>query len=386
MTEKYYRLFELAKDKNIDKAFKARQKLSNLFLKPKKEKNRNMPKILVDGDNKVQQADLLYLPHDGDHKYVLVVVDLGSRLTDAEPLKNKESAHIVEAFKKIYKRGVLKMPGMIQTDPGSEFKGETKKYFKENECFIRYGKPGRHRQQALAESRNKIIGDVLIKRMVSQELLTGEYSVEWVEDLPVVIKAMNEHYPNQKPKIDNNALPYCEKETCDILEPGTKVRVVLDEPRDIKGKKEHGKFRSADMRWENDITEIDLFILKPQQPPMYLTKKYPHVAYTRQQIQVVPENEENPPDSVLRGKASKGTLAEKVLKNFDKAEKKVRFKDLPEEVEEVPEVIPEEEEIETTRELIKKPKPKPKNIYAKKFEKPRRDDKKNDRDFWRKFK
>ena len=35
------------------------------------------------------QADTLYLPNDNQYKYALVVVDVGTRMIDAEPLKNR---------------------------------------------------------------------------------------------------------------------------------------------------------------------------------------------------------------------------------------------------------------------------------------------------------
>ena len=40
--------------------------------------------------NAIQQADLLYLSDDTGFKYPLVVIDLGSRLMDAEALKNRD--------------------------------------------------------------------------------------------------------------------------------------------------------------------------------------------------------------------------------------------------------------------------------------------------------
>lgn len=375
MSEKYYKLFELAKGDDINKKFKARQKIANLFKKPKKEKGKNMPRVLLEGDNQVQQADLLYLPHDGPYKYALVVVDVGSRFTDAEPLKNKKSEHIVEAFKKIYKRGVIKIPKIMQTDPGTEFKGKTKEFFEKHNCGMRYGKPGRHRQQSLAESRNQIIGNILIKRMTSQELITGEYSTEWIDDLPVVIEAMNEHYPEIKPKVNNDSLPICEANTCELLEPGTKVRVILDEPHDIKGKKEHGKFRSADMRWENDITKIERIILRPQQPPMYMTEKYPHVTYTRLQLQVVSDDEEDPPTSVLRNKK---VSKEKEEEENVEEEEKVEEEEEEKEVQEKPKKKPPRE-----KKPKKQPSKKQTNTYAKKFQKPKVVDKKKDREFWK---
>jgi len=48
-----------------------------------------------------QQADLLYLPEDNGHKYLLVAVDLGSRLMDAQELKNRDATTVKNAMIKI---------------------------------------------------------------------------------------------------------------------------------------------------------------------------------------------------------------------------------------------------------------------------------------------
>ncbi|EGG22990.1 hypothetical protein DFA_05120 [Cavenderia fasciculata] len=69
-----------------------------------------------------QEFRFVILPNDNGFKYALVVVDLASRLTDAEPLQNKTAKEVRDAFIKIYKRGILK-PNIIQMDPGTEFKG-----------------------------------------------------------------------------------------------------------------------------------------------------------------------------------------------------------------------------------------------------------------------
>ena len=94
---------------------------------------------------------------------------------------------------------------------------------------------------------------------------------------------------------------------------------MLDEPMSVLRKKLHGKFRTGDIRWDPEIRTIKKLILNPEQPPMYLVNG-PHgklgvsrCAYTRKQLQVVPKNENPPPDSVIRGKPKK-YIPEKILK------------------------------------------------------------------------
>ena len=70
-----------------------------------------------------------FLPHDKlphgrkVYKYALTVVDVASRYKAAEPLTSKESDEVSKAFQRIYKRGPLKWPQLLQVDPGREFMG-----------------------------------------------------------------------------------------------------------------------------------------------------------------------------------------------------------------------------------------------------------------------
>ena len=70
------------------------------------------------------QADLLYLPTDEKgYKYLLVVIDIGSGIMDARPLKVRDGNTVLKAFQDIYiKHKYLNQPKFIQTDNGSEFK------------------------------------------------------------------------------------------------------------------------------------------------------------------------------------------------------------------------------------------------------------------------
>ena len=69
-------------------------------------------------------ADLLYLPKTRQkYLYLLTMVDIWSNNVDFEPLKDKKSSSVLQAMKKIFKRGILPQPhASIRTDNGSEFK------------------------------------------------------------------------------------------------------------------------------------------------------------------------------------------------------------------------------------------------------------------------
>ena len=59
--------------------------------------------------NAVQQADLLYLPHDRvgrkTFKYAFTIVDVTSRYKESEPMNNKSAAEVAAALDSIYKQG-----------------------------------------------------------------------------------------------------------------------------------------------------------------------------------------------------------------------------------------------------------------------------------------
>ena len=296
--------------------------------------------------NIYQQADLLFLPNDKGYKYALTVVDVGSDMSDSEPLKTKEQDEIIKAFNTIYKREYINYPKVMQVDSGKEFGSKVKQYFLTKKIGYRVAQVGRHRQQAKVERWNQIIGTALMKRMSAQELLTEKTSRAWVQDLPLLIKALNrkkkEELGKELMKKPDNKLK-CEGDSCDILAIGTKVRVALEKPvqvaKNANDTKPVGKFRSGDIRWGRDIRTIKEVLLKPNSPPMYFVSKIEDpnetlpVAYTKNQLQVVREVETMPDRSIIREEivpAPRKTRAER------EAEKKIA-----ESREEVPE--PEEE-------------------------------------------
>ena len=141
---------ELAKIFGLNKRTKGDkpQILDRLLQKPFKDKGKNIPHFQPKDENITQQIDLLFLPDDNGYKYALMVADIGGkRKLDAEPLKKKDSASVLTALKAIYSRDILKVPAIVEMDPGSEFKGEVEKWFKSEKVAIRVGKTGRHRQQ-----------------------------------------------------------------------------------------------------------------------------------------------------------------------------------------------------------------------------------------------
>jgi hypothetical protein len=314
---KYYTTFTLSK---IPHKELLNEEHANLHVRPKKEKRSERPKVIVWKANAVHQADLCQMPTDPEgYMYFLTVIDISTRQLDAEPLKSKLANEVLKAFKKIYNRKWLQSPTVrLEVDDGNEFKSVVKDYFiNDIGVLVKVGQPGRHRQQCYAEKANQALQEPLIQRMTAQEMLTGETSTEWSQDLPIMVKKLNEKWQRQPPPIPRGAPKLTSIN--ELLPEGTKVRVILDEPISVLGKKLHGKFRTGDIRWDPEIRTIKKLILSPEQPPMYFVNG-PHgklgvsrCAYTRKQLQVVPKNENPPPDSVIRGEP-KRYVPEKILK------------------------------------------------------------------------
>lgn len=383
MLKDYYKDFGVTKvhSRNL-----ANQELFRVYQQPKKDVGEAMPRFQSFEPNLIHQADLLFLPNDNGYRYALVVIDNYSRKVAAAPLTSKKSDMIRDALIKIYEKGVLKQPKKIEVDDGSEFKGEFKKYFKGKGVEIRSALPGRHRQQALVERANQTIGTALIKRMTAQELLTGKHSREWTDDIQIIVESMNKYADFHKP-LNLPTIPIAEKSSQNLLPIGTKVRVALDEPRDVAvtGQRLHGKFRSGDIKFDLKIRYIRQILIKPGFPPMYLLdgksgpfSDFQPVAYTRNQLQVVSDNEEAPNASVIRGKPDTYTI-QKILdrkKENNKIMFQVKWKAFPEPTwverktlnEDVPEMV---KEFELKLKEENKVKPEPKPIIEQKIEEPK---------------
>jgi Chromo (CHRromatin Organisation MOdifier) domain len=262
-----------------------------------------------------------------------MVVDLATKKVDGEPLKTKKPEENLEAFKTIYERGRLKPPtARLEVDMGTEFKGCVKKYFeKELGIRIRQGQRDRKKQQAYAEIANKLVGTPLHQRMAGQERLTGEASKEWIDDFRTMVDALNKNWQRDPPPRPSGS-PICTGDECNLLLEGTKVRVLLDAPHGVLGEKLHGKFRASDIRWDPEIRMVRHILLHPEQPPMYLISGKT-ATYTKNELQVVPDNENPPPPSIIRGKPEH-YIAEKIIKRRTRKGKVqclVKWRGFPEE-------------------------------------------------------
>ena len=156
-------------------------------------------KIAETTPNAMHQADIMYLPHDKvgrkTYKYALCVVDVASRYKECEPLVDKTAAGTAAAIAKIYARGPLTYPNLLQVDSGTEFMGEFAELMRNNNTKLKAVPPRNHGSQGIVERFNRTLAERLFTVQYQKELkefyTTGGENREWVEDLPTIIKELN---------------------------------------------------------------------------------------------------------------------------------------------------------------------------------------------------
>jgi hypothetical protein len=301
-----------------------------LYEVPQKRPDKLKPKIQkIKG---VVQADLLELPDDKGYKYALVCVDNATRLCDAEALKNKSSNTVLGGFLDIFTREIIKEPKRLEIDSGAEFKGEVKEYFDNLNVDMKIGKVGRHKHQAIVENRNKMIGDLLNKKMVHEEVASGKKNTEWKKNLPKVIEVINKRTATRLKKEAKkegkfSVVPKHLGAEVEILPIGTRVRVALDYPiNTITGERVYGGFRKSDIRFNPIIRTVKRVIMEPMQPVFYIlsdekdpTKTEP-VRYDIYDLQVV-SNDEKAPKTTKKITKETTYIIERLVRKFKEGNK-----------------------------------------------------------------
>jgi len=237
-----------------------------------------------------QQADLLFLPTDKKYKYLLVVADVGTRLIDAEPISNKRASTITEAYKRILKREILKLPTLLTVDGGSEFKQDFKEFVQAKGVTLHVAKVGRKQQVSIVERANQSIGKYLNKIMLNQELITGRKNTSWVQYVRPLIIILNAKRkrdptpPDLEKQFDNMQPIKCPKSGCVLMDLDQPVRVKLEYPiNSITGQKLGDKFRTGDIRFSPQVYKISGIRLYENSPPLYYIKEL-NTLYTKDEL------------------------------------------------------------------------------------------------------
>ena len=260
------------------------------------------PKFDVSSPNAVHQADLLFLPHDKlprgkkVYKYALTVVDVASRYKAAEALTSKDSDEVVRGFAKIYKKGPLKWPQMLQVDPGREFMGAETKAMENNKTTIRRGRPNIHRDQAIVERFNRTLAERLFGHQYAVEMnMPSGGSTTWVKRLPEVVSALNNEVTRligkkpadairEKAVASKPATPYMRPVGVNErkLPPQAHVRYLY-----YPGELEGGGRRATDPIWSLKVYNIHKVVTKPDAPVVYYLFDGPKRGFVREELMVV---------------------------------------------------------------------------------------------------
>ena len=262
------------------------------------------PKFDVSVPNQVHQADILFLPHDRvgrkTFRYALTVVDVASRYKEAEPLTTKSSAEAAEALSRIYKRGPLKWPKLLQVDPGREFMGAVSQLLDKHGVSVRRGRVDNHRDQGIVERWNRTLAERLFGHQYAQEMADpSTRSTEWVKRLSSVVTAMNREVtrltgrkPSEAIKVKNverkassvvKGRPVGFKEQ--KLPSGAVVRY-LYQPGELEG----GRRRATDPVWSVDVHRLGRSVTKPDDPVLYYLFDGPKRGFVREELLVVPHD------------------------------------------------------------------------------------------------
>ena len=256
----------------------------------------------------MHQFDLLYMPSDtlygSKYKYILAGIDATSGYKVARPLRTKQARDVAEMIADIYKVGSLKFPKIFQCDNGSEFKGDVTKMLEKNEVKIRQVTTKyKHTHTAFVEALNKILAERLFKVQDAQELNDPEkVSSRWVKHLYGLVDELNDtttEMIGMKPKdaIKLDEVPLVTRESYNPEE-------VLPEDGlyryPLKPGEEHDDLRrrATDRIWSKETYRLREIAENPGNRVMYYLLDGPERAFVSEELILIPEDTELPPDYV----------------------------------------------------------------------------------------
>jgi len=259
--------------------------------------------------NEVQQADLLFMPTDPhtQQKYVLVVVDLATRRVGAVGLTAKSAPAIRAGLIMLYLGDpLLAPPKRLEVDSGTEFKGTAKNWLIAQGTFIRRGRPGRSKQQAVVEAANRVIGSALQLIQQAKELQNWRAgapapNLEWSADLPAVVEELNSRWERsanemlarQIQRADQiqaaaaGQLPtVCDGISCDVIALNSQVRLRHEKskPTDVLDDPAGGRRRAADPHFSTKPRRVQKIFFIPGKPVRYRISGFPHTTFAREEI------------------------------------------------------------------------------------------------------
>lgn len=252
------------------------------------------------------QADLLQLPttqgkskrdRNAGYHMLLVVDDIYSNYLDFEPLKSKSAEDVLQAFKTIFKRGIVPEPkASLRTDNGSEFKSVVDKYMHDHNILHLWSIVDRHKQTGNIENANRQIGRVIMTYLTKMSIETGDDYNEWTDIIDELRHGLNDMKKHPK---DVDLEKYTPKDINLDHDPKYKVGDMVyrrsEAPVDKFGNKlANSKFRQGDLQFNlNEPRKIvRVVIYSSPNPWRYILAGLPNVSYAEAEIIPAKETEE----------------------------------------------------------------------------------------------
>ena len=204
----------------------------------------------------------------------------------------------------IYKVGPLKYPKIFQYDNGSEFKGDVTKMLEKNEVKIRrVTTKYKHTHTAFVEVLNKILAERLFKVQDTQELNDPEEVLSrWVKHLCGLVNELNDmetEMIGMKPKdaIKLKEVPLVAQESYPPEEvlPEDGLYQYLLQPGEEHNDHWH---RATDRIWSKASYRLREIVENPGNRVMYYLAGGPERAFVSEELMLIPEDTELPPDYV----------------------------------------------------------------------------------------
>ena len=246
-------------------------------------------------------SDTLYGPK---YKYILAGIDAASRYKVARPLRTKQARDVAEMIADIYKVGPLTYPKIFRCDNGSEFQGEVTKMLEKNEVKIRRVMTKyKHTHTAFVEALNKILAERLFKVQDAQELNDPEkVSSRWVKHLYELVDELNDtttEMIGMKPKdaIKLDEVPLVKQENYppeEVLPEDGLYRYLLQPGEEHDDQRR----RATDRIWSKASYRLREIAKNFGNRVMYYLADGPERAFVLEELMLIPEDTEVPPDYV----------------------------------------------------------------------------------------
>ena len=238
------------------------------------------------------------------YKYILAGIDAASRFKVTRPLRTKQARDVAEMIADIYKVGPLKYLKIFQSDNGSEFKGDLTKTLEKHGVKIqRVAMKYKHTHTAFVEALNEILAERLFKVQDVQKLNDpGKVSAAWVKHLYGLVDELNDTETemigmkpndviklNEVPLVNREAYPSEEK----LLENGL-YRYLLQPSEEHDDQ----RCRATDRIWSKGTYRLREVMESPVNRVMYYLKDGPERSFVSEELVLVLEDTELPPDYV----------------------------------------------------------------------------------------